>query len=318
MRTFLSNLVATFTGPRYFPEFQWSDKLWTHNVFRFFGLIFGEKYGPRPSVYSEKYEDTTTLVGISLEGKLAIVETMIRSLIGKYSFKVSLVPQMQLAGINAQFGYQPFRFAITFDATSGQSNNNSPVTHVCTGSNLLLWVMTLGDIGSDNLTGITYNSVAMTFVQKIQFPADRWTYNYIQINPSTGSHSIATSGLTFNAIAGISYTGCAQSGQPTANTTHLQLSATTNSLTISVPNANSWIVGYIYGYSNNASVNVGTLRVGGSGTTSTDTNGVVSTGSNTITYTSNIGANDSVAAILSIKPPSAAINSGFFFAAAAQ
>ncbi|MES2006896.1 MAG: hypothetical protein V4436_02175 [Patescibacteria group bacterium] len=282
-------------------------------MFRFFGMIVGERYGIRPSIASTT--DGKQLA-YTLEAQIALAEVWVRSLFGKYAFKVVLIPQLQLAGY-AQGGILPYRFAIALDATSGISNNNTPLAHTCTGSNLVLVALDVADDTGDNLTGITYNSVSMSFVVKIQFPADRWQYKYILVNPSTGTHNISPSGTTFNAMGGLSYTGAAQTGQPdSSGATANVVPGTSCVISTTVVATGCWQIFSVSGFGNAGTISVGTNRFpgNGSGVTGGDTNGTVGTGSQSVTVSG--ASNQNAGTIVAIAPVAAVINSGFFFAAA--
>ena len=245
----LASLLATITGkPRYFPEFEYSKNLWTHNIFRFFGSIFGEVYGIRASVASWRGDDGKDYqYGYTLEAKIAIVESAVRSFFKGFAFKVVILPRLATP-MGAPFP-NPYLFAIAFDAASGATTGSASLSHTCTGSNLLLYVAIIGDIVTDNLTGVTYNSVAMTVAGKILNPADRWLYNYILVAPSTGANNITESGLvSYMWLSGISYTGCAQSGQPDSHNEAVgQTASTTFTATTTIVASNCWIVGMDYG-----------------------------------------------------------------------
>ncbi len=266
-------------------------------------MVAWKSYQVAPSSAFWQEDGKTYQIGISIESKLALVEAWVRSLKSKFAFEIVLVPQMQLAGFNRSYGYQPFRFAIAANGTAGQSNNNSPLSITLSGSDLNLHAWTLGD-NSDNLATFTYNSVAMTLIQKPQYPTDRWSYQFISLTPATGTHNIATTGTTFNAVAGVSYTGCSQSSNPTAFNSATTTTGTVTSVGTTVGTTGSWVVGYLYGYSNSYTVDVGARRVNGtSGAATWDSNGSVSTGAFTVNFTSTIGSTGSVAAIMVLQPP---------------
>lgn len=299
---FLARLIHTITGkPRYFPEFEWSTNLWTHNAFRFFGMIFGEPYGIRPSVGSEHIQGKNHVIAYTLEAQLALFETAVRAFFKKkLGFKIIWIPQLQLAGFS-RGGVLPYRFAIAFDASAGTGSNNTPLTQVISGSNNFLYVFEIGDT-TDTLSSISFNSVLMTFAQKVQVPGDRWTYGYVQVGPSTGSHTVTVVGTTFNECGAMSYTGCAQSGQPdSVGVNSTASSGTTFSVSTTVIAANCWTSNGIDGGvwaselagSTGRSITAHRLR---------DSNGIVSTGSQSLGFT-NTGSGFIMAGItISIAP----------------
>jgi hypothetical protein len=113
--------------------------------------------------------------------------------------------------------------AIAFDAatdlgSNGGSTNSLTHAHVCTGSNLVLIVNFVGDNipGNDDITGVTYNGVSMTLIDKVTTLSDRYNYVYILVGPSTGSNNVVINCTNNHYLVGeaASYTGCAQTGQP--------------------------------------------------------------------------------------------------------
>lgn len=137
--------------------------------------------------------------------------------------------------------------AIAFDAaTNGGALAASPKTfsHTVTGSSTFLWVIARHVQSTDVVTGITYNSVAMT---KATFEPPDAGVNYYALsmwylaNPSTGSNtvSITTSSGTVSGYA-VSYTGVA-GGYDASN--HGNVSATTTVTgTVTTVADNCWAV----------------------------------------------------------------------------
>lgn len=193
--------------------------------------------------------------------------------------------------------------AIALD-TSAQ-NNTTSFSYTCTGSNLVLVVAVLGDT-TDTLTGITYNGVSLSFVQKFQYPGDRWVYLYQLTNPATGSHTLATSGNTFSHIYAASYTGCAQSGQPDSSNSG-NSTTTTPTLATTVVAANCWMVGFIYGEFPVANAvtfggAAGVIRQNQSTELFADSNATVGTGSQSMVFNNNTGGRDTAMVVLSLAP----------------
>ena len=81
----LPTIAATLTNhDRYLVkpgrDFEWSSELWTHNVFRFLGMIFGERYGIRPSVCSwNDAQGNSYQVAYTFEAQCALFETWVRT-----------------------------------------------------------------------------------------------------------------------------------------------------------------------------------------------------------------------------------------------
>lgn len=197
--------------------------------------------------------------------------------------------------------------ALAFDAASN-GTNSATLNHTCTGTNLVLIVGVIGDITGDNLTGVTYAGVALTYITKLKATNDRWNYLYGLINPATGENLIAVSGLTYRQISGVSYTGCSQAAQPDSiGTAHQWAGAETSiTLTTTVVAANSWMVGTMYapgGYagSGGSAIRVATDR---GAIVFFDSNAALAAGSQSITatFTSNV----CLGLIVSIAPVAAA------------
>lgn len=126
--------------------------------------------------------------------------------------------------------------AIAFDtAVDGLKTSTGTLqwNHTCTGSNLLLLVAFNGDNigGADDITGVTYNSVAMTLLKKITTATggDRYTYIYGLLGPATGTHQVSITAGSAHLLQGgsASYTGVLQSGLPDASTTSVSSTGAT-------------------------------------------------------------------------------------------
>lgn len=195
---------------RYRPKIQWSNKSWTHNVFRFFELIFGRKVGVRAEISSWIENGRVYYFAHTFEGSCALLETQIREFFAKKSLKIHKVYIPQLAPVGLNKFNLPFIFAIAFDAKSdagtpvanGGSSWTASWSHTCTGSNLSLVVGTLYSTTSAAVNVATYNSVTMTNgINRVD--VYRISLDYLG-SPSTGSHTVTISG---NASVGNLYTG---------------------------------------------------------------------------------------------------------------
>lgn len=171
--------------------------------------------------------------------------------------------------------------AIALDSSTTGAGSWS---HTVAGSNTILIVCTVGDL-TDTLTSITYNSVAMTLVGKVQTLADRWQYMYYLLNPTAGTNTIQITGPAFTSGAAISYTGVKQSAQPDASTTNNASAATTIVTSLTVVAANSWAV--IWGAQGAGTISAGTgvtqRQLNGSLFILGDSNTGLSAGSNSMT-----------------------------------
>lgn len=220
--------------------------------------------------------------------------------------------------------------AITFNAATDGANSAGTTSlsfshTVGSGENRLLVANFVGDLigGNDDITSVTYNSVAMTLAVKSSAAgSDRYTYMYYLLNPSTGannivinctnSHRIDASAADYAGVLALDTT----TTNITANTTDTSL---TTSLTTTVDNC--WVILVEGGY------NVGSLPSAGTNATRRaadtvgtggifDSNGVITPAgsySMTTTRSSNPSAK-TVHLVASFKPWVATIiQSGGFF-----
>lgn len=137
---------------------------------------------------------------------------------------------------------------IAFDASSEGSAGASSLTfsHTTSGSNRILWC---GTYVSDSATvsGVTYNSVAMTSAGTAVLDADgRRQYLWYLLAPATGANNVvvsATPGSPNIRAVCASYTGAQQSGVPDAYATKddtTNVSSFSHNITTVANNA--WIV----------------------------------------------------------------------------
>lgn len=189
--------------------------------------------------------------------------------------------------------------AIAFDAQStGVANPGTSVTvsQTCTGSNLLLLVHVGTNDTTDKVTGVTYNAVAMTRLDaKAAATTGFFGFVYYLVNPATGAHNIVASRSDSNLITvdAVSYTGVSQTGFPDsqANGTVAlgNITATTT-----VVASNCWLFGATRGNNGVSGITAGagtTLRTGNfsNALVSSDSNGTVATGSQTLNYNISAG-----------------------------
>lgn len=154
--------------------------------------------------------------------------------------------------------------AIAFDAASDGGaalpGTSLSWSHTCTGSDRLLRVGTRGSSGgSDVITGVTYNGVALTKIgSSYKGSGDRWIAIWELANPASGSNTIVISSAS-DVILGlaVSYTGAdvydASATASTAGDFSLTVSAT--------PTADNCWVSAFFGK------NTGDTPSGGTGTT---------------------------------------------------
>ena len=125
--------------------------------------------------------------------------------------------------------------------TTGTSQTTS---HTTAGTNRFLAVCVWADTASDLISGVTYNGVSMTLVDKQLHTGLRYHYLFGLMNPAIGANNVVTSASssTFIQTLVASYTGVAQAGQPEAaikTTATAQTSITTPLTTVT---ANAWTV----------------------------------------------------------------------------
>lgn len=195
--------------------------------------------------------------------------------------------------------------AIAFDAasTSSKSADGSTtfdVTHTCTGSDRALCVAVVADSAADRVTGVTYNSVSMTLVDKNQATGGRWNYFYYLNAPSTGANTIrvTTDATCYRELSASSYAGVAQTGQPSVSAKSTSSSASSITGTLTTTSDNSWTVMGINGKAGTITAGSGTTR---RGTTLVgaifDSNGAITPAGST-SLIANQGASDAIAQVI--------------------
>lgn len=208
----LAKIFVLLTGhDRYFPNIEWSDESWTHNVFRFYELLFGRRVGIKAEMTTtievDKKYRRITHVCHSWESVFALTEQYVREFLTSLKWQPIriYIPVLQTPQGNSFFA-SPYIFAIGYDtsANSGAKSNVTPwsFSHTCTGSNLTI-TMNLrwwSNSGTQTITAKTYNAVAMTLINSvgIQSPANYKVDAYYVANPATGAH---TSSVTFSAAS---------------------------------------------------------------------------------------------------------------------
>lgn len=193
--------------------------------------------------------------------------------------------------------------AIVFDAAvDGGFGGVSPLTfaHTCTGANRILHVLTYGV--ADNVTGVTYNGVAMT---RIAIKRDNSNNGYVSlyelVNPASGTNNVAASftGSQTSAQA-MSHTG-ADSVQPDSSASGATANfATELDVATTVVASNCWLVGAFGATNGGMTMETGTTKRVDEGTTNfrclVDSNGTVATGSRSLGVNSPANALNGVVA----------------------
>lgn len=292
----MKRVLEFATGkPRYYPKIYWSDKSWTHNVFRFLELLFGRRYGIRCESVVTSHNGVTYRSVYTVEAAIAHIETHVRNWIKDLAFEPVrvYVPQMALPnGVSMPSGYL---FAIAYVASgfrreaSGGSPNTLSIT--VSGSDTHLWVNTATDV--NDVSSCTYNSVAVGAVSGAQVNGSSNVVTGPQmrvlIAPTAGANNLVTSSTSGEdlAVSAAVYSGCNQTtatdGTPG---TYTSASTTTVTVTMTVTTADSWLIGGMTSNQNNFSAGAGTtVRQADPNSSISDSNGTVSTGSQSLVAT---------------------------------
>jgi hypothetical protein len=265
----LPALLAVGTQkPRYIPIIEWSKKSWTHNIFRFYELIFGRRLGIRAELSSVPFDGKVYYFCHSWESVFAVFETRVRELLAKTAPKFS---RIYIPAIQTNYGmpqvHFPYLFAIAYDAVSSQDGGvavTNTYTHTCTGSNLTLTtVASLAQSPTPTATA-TYNSTPMTEGVLNTLVTNVPGYIFYLPSPSTGANSVVVtaSASARNFGGSISMSGTASS--PSGATNTASGSSTTPSISVTTTQDNSWLVNSVWG--NNTVAALSPTTTGGSQT----------------------------------------------------
>lgn len=206
--------------------------------------------------------------------------------------------------------------AIAFDAAtdlgSTLSGDTLTTAHTCTGTDRILFVGTVGKAGTDTISGVTYNGVAMTKIATAQVATRRYSTLWYLINPASGSNNVVISSSETNVIEGLaaSYTGAKQSGQPDAQNTNTAVSSSSIAVSVTSVADNCWhmmFVGNTSGGSTSSAGSGTTQRVTGStffvGNAMLDSNGPKTpAGSYTLNNNQTDGTSELAAVAVSFAP----------------
>lgn len=248
----LAYIISKITNkPRYKvtagKDFTWSNKSWTHNIFRVYELLFWRKEGIRAEMTTLYDGHTTYHYCHTFEASVALFETKMRELLSGLVPKVKIVyvPKFQSVTPIPQVDL-PFYFAIAFDAASsgdGGIATTNTYSHTCTGSNLTLTTHAMGVQSPIPTITATYNAVSMTQSATV---TDASTSSRVSIftlaSPSTGANNVVTttSASARNYGGSISMTGTDSSPAGASNSG--TGSSTTPSIAVTTGTANSWVV----------------------------------------------------------------------------
>lgn len=298
MRHLLHKLVATLTRhPREVVTPEWSKKSWTHNVFRVYELFFGRRAGIRFEGGKVNINGKNVFYFKTWEALIAHTEGMICEFFARKlcRFSIVKVPDIALVGGDSM-QLLPFRFAIAFGSFTGPelaTSNQYSFSFTTSGTNRFLWVYGAGPGGSTNWSSGTYNSIAITFLDGPQVPGDRTGDCWYQVGPTTGTNTVfVQSSSNQGACNAAYYTGVAQTSSINTSTTNTSTSVSSLTTSVTTTVANCWLLQTGWANPGGSSVAAGTgatLREVDVGAILFDSNGGVSSGSNSMTLSSTSG-----------------------------
>lgn len=348
-------IVSAATGQaRYLPKIEWSEESWTHNAFRAWEYIAFRKYGVRPEATTTAYHDEEGRVYVrrafhSVEALIAHTEAMARVEIANTKAFIlgedlpyGYMPRPLIAGASLViFGVElhltgnsfvaPFVIgavandaATSSTATNGTSFNYS---HTATGSDRAAISFHNTQAG-DVATGVTYNSVSMTQVTKLDAGSTGWygfNYVYKLVAPSTGSQSVAHTASSSGWMRGCveTFTGCDQT-DPVDSYGSANVNGTSNKPSITIIGSGVWICSAVMWDNSTPAQVSGALITKRAGTGADfqigDSNGTVSAGTyTTYGWTLSISAQRSTVFNVGVQPPVAVnvtVNANLFSFAA--
>ncbi len=200
--------------------------------------------------------------------------------------------------------------------TSAVGGQNKTYSYTCTGSNLLLLVWVVDP--NAGTSAVTYNAVSMT---NSGITSADGNYLYYLINPATGAHNVVitttSTAAQINSIA-VSYTGVKQSGFPDSLTYSSTAQITPLTVSTTVIASNCWLINFGTAFAasspsdaTNKTQRQTAVSFVNFGTICSDSNGTVSTGSNSTIFTPTTQTNGSL--VLSIAPVPVASSSNASF-----
>lgn len=338
MNTIFPTILAILTQHRRHKveNIQWSQKLFTYNIFRLWELIFWRRCGKSnregDTIRAEAFTHFSYNAGeitiirrfYTWEALIAYTEEVIRKFftLPKFNFRFVRVPQL-ITPRGTQFPLDEiFSFAIAFDVSDAGVGDNAglatvfSVSHTTTGSDMILITpCAKNETSARTFTGVTYAAVAMTKIGTTATQDNVSSDTFLKMAPTTGANTLEAtiSGLATGpkqiAFVGMSYSGTAQTGQPDSSGTNaLNASTVTNfSVSTTVVASNCWLSG-------SGTEDQGDIAVGAAGAGTTyrgtelmnmqhaDSNGTVATGAQTLNWGRAGTAADITGAIVSIAP----------------
>lgn len=205
--------------------------------------------------------------------------------------------------------------AIAFDTSTTPGSfpvGSSSWSHTTSGSNRILFVG-ITSFAGDLVTAVTYAGASMTLIGKATRPGgSRATYLYYRIAPTSGANnvSVTITGSVQWAGNAVSYTGVNQTGQPDSFAQVTASSVPTFTMSTTVVNQNAWLVAG--GDLDTTPITGGTgttirQNLGGDSSAIGDSNGTVSTGSQSLIFVGG-GTGNAAGVIASFFPSEVAFN----------
>lgn len=276
-------------------DIEWSGVSWTYNLFRAHEIVFGRRFGIKKESSAVFYEGKVYRYAHSLEAALAFIEEGIRSALRVEFVKVRVYVPM-LATPMGPIPVSPYLFAIALDTSANNAGGTSgSFSYTCTGSDRALFSLYNGDSAARTAGHTaTYNSVSLTKILGQNIAGGNYGMStFGLLGPASGANTFAyNSGDAGDPVRIMlaSYSGVKQTGLPDASAQAAYTASTGQTQSVTTVAANSWIV---YGVQVNSAGNIAVT----SGATKRqepvsrtdgwfgDTNGGVSAGSNSASWT---------------------------------
>ena len=180
------------------------------------------------------------------------------------------------------------------------------------GSDTLGFVFVVGDVGADNITAATWNSVGMTKIGAVESPGDRFMSAWL-VNAPASATTISFTGGAFWRSYSFYYTGAGNT-QPDAFATNTASSSATIFVTVNVVATNCWTIMCQKDNTGNLTytTDVGAMRqdTDAGGIAISDSAGIVDIGNNTTTLTAASGTPTHGAISFSIRATDSVVTVG--------
>lgn len=209
--------------------------------------------------------------------------------------------------------------AIAVDANGGNGGASGTWSHTCTGSNLFLFVSTVGSVGVDDVTSVTYNGVAMTKIASALTVGDRYSTGWYLTNPATGANNVVMSSFGVGAAGcSTSYTGVAQTSPIESSTTAVFTGQTTGTTSLTSANANNWALMALWRNIVDVTSGTGSFNRNIATPYIFDSNGITGAGSYSMTVNTTPSGNANWAEVMVLINPATTTNSSNMFFAATR